>query len=61
MKVVRWRRLEVSRRKPVTRNRIESFIEEAVVQMATDRPAFGQVRVSNELKKKGIFISPAGA
>jgi hypothetical protein len=52
--------LEVSRRKPVTRNRIESFIEEAVVQMATDRPAFGQVRVSNELKKKGIFISPAG-
>jgi hypothetical protein len=52
--------LEVSRRKPVTRNRIESFIEEAVVQMSTDRPAFGQVRVSNELKKKGIFISPAG-
>jgi transposase InsO family protein len=52
--------LEVSRRKPVTRNRIESFIEEAVVQMATDRPAFGQVRVSNELKKEGIFISPAG-
>jgi len=52
--------LEVSRRKPVTKNRIESFIEEAVVQMATDRPAFGQVRVSNELKKKGIFISPAG-
>jgi transposase InsO family protein len=52
--------LEISRRKPITKNRIESFIEEAVVLMATDKPAFGQVRVSNELKKKGIFISPAG-
>jgi len=28
--------------------------------MATEKPAFGQLRVSNELKKKGIFISPAG-
>lgn len=51
---------EVSRRKPVTKNRIEGFIEEAVIVMATDKPAFGQVRVSNELKKRGIFISPAG-
>ncbi len=51
---------EISRRKPITKNRIEPFIEEAVEAMATDKPAFGQVRVSNELKKKGIFISPAG-
>jgi len=28
--------------------------------MALDRPAYGQLRVSNELKKKGIFVSPAG-
>ena len=51
---------EISRRKPVIKNRIEGFIEEAVIVMATDKPAFGQVRVSNELKKRGIFISPAG-
>ena len=34
--------------------------ESEVVSMATDNPAFGQVRVSNELRKKGIFISPGG-
>ena len=28
--------------------------------IAVDQPAFGQVRVSNELKKKGILISPGG-
>lgn len=51
---------EVSRRKPLLKNRIEEHIEEAVVAMATEKPAFGQLRASNELKKKGLFISPAG-
>lgn len=51
---------EVSRRKPVTKNRIEASIEEAAVVMATEQPAYGQVRASNELKRKGVFISPAG-
>lgn len=51
---------EVSRRKPIAKNRIEAFIEEAVVAMATELPAHGQLRVSNELKKRGLFISPAG-
>src|SRR5205085_8073146 len=51
---------EVSRRKPLLKNRIEAAIEEAVVAMATEKPAFGQLRTSNELKKKGLFISPAG-
>lgn len=52
--------VEVSRRKPVVKNRIEVGIEEEVIRMATDRPALGQVRVANELRKKGVFISPAG-
>ena len=36
-------------------------VEEAVVRMAFDQPAFGQVRASKDLRKKGIFISAAGA
>jgi hypothetical protein len=39
---------------------VEPFIEEATVLMAFEQPAFGQVRASNELRKKGIFISAAG-
>ena len=51
---------EVSRKKPNYKNRIEPEIEEAVVKMATAEPALGQVRVSNELKKRGLFVSPCG-
>lgn len=51
---------EISRRKPIPKNRVAPDIEEAVVKMGFEQPAFGQVRASNELRKKGIFISPAG-
>jgi transposase InsO family protein len=51
---------EISRKKPIPKNRVEPFIEEAVVKMAFDYPAFGQQRASNELRKLGIFISAAG-
>lgn len=51
---------EISRRKPIPKNRIESHIETAVVAMAIDNPALGQLRVSNELRKKGLFVSPCG-
>jgi transposase InsO family protein len=51
---------EISRKKPCVKNRVAQEIEEAVCAMAIERPALGQLRVSNELKKKGLFISPAG-
>jgi len=38
---------EISRQKPVLKNRVE-------------QPALGQVRVANELAKRGLVVSPAG-
>jgi transposase InsO family protein len=51
---------EISRRKPILKNRVAPEIEQAVVALAIDQPAFGQVRVSNELLKRGMSISPFG-
>jgi len=51
---------EISRRKPLPKNRVAPEVEEAVVNIAFENPAFGQLRASNELKKRGIFISPGG-
>jgi transposase InsO family protein len=51
---------EISRKKPLPANRVEAHIEEAVQRFALEQPAYGQLRVSNELKKQGIFISPGG-
>jgi transposase InsO family protein len=51
---------EISRKKANPKNRVEPAVETAVVAMASDYPAYGQLRASNELKKQGIFVSPGG-
>ena len=49
-----------NRRVPNTKNRVNPEIERVVVEYALEEPAYGQVRVSNELRKKGTFVSPSG-
>ncbi len=51
---------EISRKKPNQANRVAPEVEKAVLKLATDNPAYGQKRDSNELKKRGIFVSPGG-
>jgi len=51
---------DISRRKPLLKNRVDSKIEQAVLAFALEQPAYGQVRVSNELRKRGILVSARG-
>lgn len=49
---------ELSRRIHNRKNRVAPEVEEAVVKIAVDQPAWGQTRASNELRKRGVTISP---
>jgi len=51
---------ERTRRKPNLANRVDQATEDAVIKNATDFPAYGQARTSNELRKLGVFVSPSG-
>ena len=51
---------EKSRKRPNPKNRVEPQIEQAVLDFALEYPAFGQVRVNNELRKQGVFVSASG-
>ena len=51
---------EKSRRKPCIKNRVAPEVEESVIRMAYEYPAYGQARTSNELRKNGTLISSGG-
>jgi transposase InsO family protein len=52
--------IEKSRRSPNIKNRVEEAVEQAVMDYAIEFPAHGQHRTSNELRKKGVFVSGSG-
>jgi len=52
--------LDKDRRHPNLKNRTDERTEAAVVAYALEQPAHGQVRASNELRKRSVFVSPSG-
>jgi transposase InsO family protein len=52
--------VEISRKKPNLKNRADPKVEGAVCGFAFEQPAYGQHRVANELRKRGVFVSGAG-
>ena len=52
--------IDRDRRQPNLKNRVDEQTEAAVLAYAIEEPAHGQVRASNELRKRGVFISPSG-
>jgi hypothetical protein len=49
-----------SRRKPLEKNRVPEHVEAAVIDLAIENPALGQLRVSQALQQKGILVSASG-
>ncbi len=47
-------------RQPNLKNRVDDLTEQSGLKYALDYPAHGQVRVSNELRKAGVIVSPSG-
>src|ERR687893_475568 len=51
---------ELTRRKPLLANRTAPEVEALIVELSLDQPAFGQIRIANEVRQRGHSISPAG-
>ena len=51
---------ELTRRKPRLANQTPPEIEVIIVELSLEQPAFGQIRVANEVRQRGPSISPAG-
>ncbi|QWB86517.1 IS481 family transposase ISWpi2 [Rickettsia parkeri] len=52
--------VDMSRKKPIVKNRVSEHIEQAVINLAIENPALGQLRASQALIKQGIIVSSSG-
>ena len=52
--------MDVSRRKPIIKNRVPEHVECAVIELAIENSVLGQKRASWELQHKGIMVSSSG-
>lgn len=52
--------MDLSRKKPILKNRVPEYVEKAVIDLAIENPALGQKRASWELQQRGIMVSPSG-
>ncbi len=51
---------EISKKKPIIKNRVPEHVERAVVELAIENPALGQLRASQALLLRGIVVSSGG-
>ena len=52
--------LKWDRRRANLKRRVDEVVEEEVLAFARENPVVGQVRVSNELRKRSLHVSPTG-
>ena len=52
--------MDISRKKPLQKNRVPEHVEKAVVDLAIENPALGQKRAAHELQQRGVMVSSSG-
>lgn len=50
----------VSRKKPLLKNRVSGNVEDAVCRLALQHPGYGQQKASEALKAEKVIVSPSG-
>lgn len=51
---------DMNRKKPNEKNRVPEHVEQAIIALAVENPALGQLRAANELQQRGILVSSSG-
>jgi len=52
--------MDISKKKPLLKNRVPEHVEKAVVELAVENPALGQLRASQLLQQRGVMVSSSG-